>query len=166
MTLYEKIKTIVESWHIAITQNNRRYILWTSMSWEKILRSLSANNIEDCYHNLSSNYLTKEEIKEEYEEDWEKYIWIYQKPLRIPKEGDIVQVLENIKQFWDWTDMTWMGFTFKGLNKNNTARIYQRPPDYENIYFDIPLSCLAPWVEPDTDPTIKIIDGKRYKLLD
>lgn len=29
-----------------------------------------------------------------------------------------------------------------------------------------PLSCLAPWVEPDTDPTIKIINWKRYKLLD
>lgn len=99
MTLYEKIKTIVESWHIAITQDtNSYYVLRSSMMFDWFFRcSWNYYNAEKCYENLGIEHKGTEEIKQ-YEKAGAHYIWIYQRPLRIPKVGDIVQVLENVKQ--------------------------------------------------------------------
>lgn len=95
-TLYEKIKIIVESWNIAITQREDwHFTLRSSLmdSWE-IRRSISDLDIDKCV-----NYLWGTSQKEYHflEKKWERYIWIYERPLWRPKVGQKVQMLNNIK---------------------------------------------------------------------
>lgn len=105
-SLYEKIKCIVESGNIAITQNEetKNYCLWSSMCWKnnsRIRCSGSCDSIERCYNQLWKYYTTNWDVLVG-EEWWERYIWIYERPLWRPKVGDKVQIMYWVYKWKIW----------------------------------------------------------------
>lgn len=146
-TLYEKIKTIVESWHIAITQdekwNNR---LWSSMwEWWIVRASTSFESLNYCYYSLWFHYYHRFEI-EEIEKKWERYIWIYERPLWRPKYWDYVTIMSG-RSHQKHKDIEW-----KKLAVTGTSYEYCEVMDLNQktrIWLIVPYDCIAPWVEID-----------------
>lgn len=96
MTNYEKIKAIIESWHIAQVEHDSwmfRLIFRMKPNWS-LIGSRMWSSIDACY---------RKEDCVIYEEEcvcWRaiKSITVYQKPVRYPKPWDKVQILESVKE--------------------------------------------------------------------
>lgn len=156
-TLYEKIKTVVESWHIAITQdknwNNR---LWSSTwEWWIIRVSNSFDDLNYCYYSLWFHYYHRFEI-EEIEKKWECYIWIYERPLWRPEVWDEVMLLkkaEGVKEMYGKTKDEYRYKDFIG----NKCEVHLLGDYFCQIripsewLFRVPYDCIVPWVEIDEE---------------
>lgn len=141
-TLYEKIRTIVESWQIAITQLHDNFILWYSNTSQWEIRSSQAHRtIEKCYDSLWEHWSQPDEITYG-EELGMKYIWIYERPLWRPKVGDKIQFTST---GWDRRSKKWKPYIVEEL-KANTFILKEYYSDLTYIsWYD----CIAPWVPID-----------------
>lgn len=135
-TLYEKIKTIVESWNIAITQNvNWKYILCSSLinAYPWIRHSDRWDSIQDCLDSIWHHESSEDDVNEFFE----KYIWIYERPLWRPTKWQKVSVWLEDKWstiFWEVVDLTG---TYAGVKIIDSIH-------------PVPYDCIAPRVEIDT----------------
>ena len=144
MNLYGKIRKIVESWNIAITQdknwNNR---LWSSMwEWWIIRVSNSFESLDYCYYSLWFHYYHRFEI-EEIEKKWEHYIWIYERPLWRPEIWALVQVI--YKQ--EWTTIK-KNFVYKVIEIKKLYCVVCAENGLWPVRY-VAYDCIAPWVPID-----------------
>lgn len=137
-TLYEKIRTVVESWNIAITYDNYwRYRLWSSITHDRrfIRVTLRCKKVDDCFDWLWREDADKNAI-EQKEFNWERYIWIYERPLWRPTKWQKVSVWMEDKWstiFWEVVDLTG---TYAGVKIIDSIH-------------PVPYDCIAPRVSPD-----------------
>lgn len=145
-TLYEKIKTIVESWNMAICQfDNWDYILFSSMfyRWEGktpyVRSSNRTNDINNCYQSSWVSYETRYNIDKQNL----KYIWIYERPLWRPKVGDKVQIMYWVYKWKIWEcvyDEDWL-YCVVEISHEIGKWIYSP------WQVSLPYDCIAPRVE-------------------
>lgn len=141
-SLYDKIRTVVEAGYIAITiDKGEEYTLWSSMTKDGQIRaSWGDEDLTRCYEALWRFCLSKKEVARMVKEDWERYIWIYERPLRRPKEWDKVQVLEKYEKVFSWFIRTVVSnWSYCGVTLWN------------GDIMQIPYDCIAPRVEPDIE---------------
>lgn len=148
-SLYEKIRTVVESGQIAITQNRSGWVrLRSSMCefWD-IRCSDYQETIEKCHLTLWQNYTTQQWLGDN-QENWERYIWIYERPLWRPSVWDKVQVLNNYDSvgYEEWAKE----FVGKPLTVYSNGYLYCVLTVTEYDYLEVPYDCIAPRVEIDT----------------
>lgn len=151
-TLYEKIRTVVDSWNIAITQNEetKRFNLWSSLYWEWIRVSGSFDSINECYNHLWEHYLTEWEI-DIAQQGWERYIWIYERPLWRPKVGDKIQILKVCPQYKIRKEAYWGSEGIDIFDVGEVEDFFCRLKNYRGriIEYEFPYDCIAPRVSPD-----------------
>lgn len=154
-TLYEKIRTVVESGNIAITQNEetKRFNLWSSLYWEWIRVSGSFDSINECYNHLWEHYLTEWEtdIAQEW---WERYIWIYERPLWRPELWDNIMLLErakDVKEMYGNQNLTYKykEFCWKKCEVHLLWDYFCQIRIEWEWLFRVPYDCIAPRVEVD-----------------
>lgn len=144
-TLYEKIKIIVESWNIAITQDKDwNHMLRSSLNKHWWMRSsFPSRSLENCYYDL---WYQNHDMSEIEKREWQlKYIWIYERPLRRPKVGQKVQIIywEDEGNFWKVIhDVDWLYCMVEVLHKLDDLAYYPRESA-------VPYDCIAPRVSPD-----------------
>lgn len=148
-SLYKKIRTVVEAGQIAITQwQGWEYVLWSSMADNWAIRvSVSNDDIAFCYNNLWKHIIFKDEIEKF---GWERYIWIYERPLWRPKVGDRVQVSEKIKDSTNYNinpdiykECVWWPYIVDEL------LTFSCTLDCGWFTYSFPYDCIAPRVSPD-----------------
>ena len=152
-SLYKKIKIIVESWNIAITKDIEWFImLWSSISEtppanrfppERIRCSRASLCIDTCFYSLWVQEFWFTDVDNW---KWVKYIWIYERPLRIPKVGQKVQILPKWLKLNNYSDrrkdIAWWSLEVFWL-KDWICII--KCTEYD--YLEVPYDCIAPRVE-------------------
>jgi len=154
-TLYEKIRTVVEAGQIAITQNRSGWVrLRSSMCefWD-IRCSYYQETIEKCYLTLWQNYTTQQWLGDN-QEDWERYIWIYERPLWRPKQGDEVTLLkkaEEVKEMYGKTkdEYRYKDFIGKKCEVHLLGDYFCQIRIPSEWLFRVPYDCIAPLVPID-----------------
>lgn len=165
-TNYDKIKAIIDSWHIAQVYNKKdnKYQLYSSIDSDWDMRcSWWEKSIGNCYDSLWTIFYTKNHIN-----SLENItISVYQRPVRYPKVWDKVQILESVKQSLRWDEwaneakeMIWWPFEVKSVYIGG-CDIYTKD---KSGYYLFDYRHLAPRIEDKEQTDILIKDGKKYKV--
>ena len=155
MTNYEKIKTIIESWHYAVCQDDDwGYIIYSHLRTEWHIRmSPYENRIEDCLDFIGFYSYTQETI------DDKNYISIRPLPIKPPvlKEWDMVEILdiskevENYNAWYNWAkEMVWKWpFEIKSVFDDTSWIYYYVWNKDQSDYWTFPHYCVSKWVWDD-----------------
>lgn len=151
MTNYEKIKMIIESWHIAQVEYKSWFFqLYSSITSEKHIRAINDSEI--------------------------KSISVYKRSLRYPKEWELVTILDTIRDEPDYEDnsdsykeMIGWPFEVKFTNGDSCAVYNTNKSGFDYIDYRHLVPYL--WEETNTDDLSKwkeitlTVNGKEYKAI-
>ena len=161
-TNYEKIKAIIDSWHIAqVEHEDGGFELYSSVDDTSRIRcSDKYETLEECYGDLWS---IRDDTVDINKMDIKK-ISVYQRPVRYPKVWDKVQLLDIFKETSDWCDK-WVvnEETPYNVSEVRESNVWLDIPKLWICYFDYRV--IAPRIHDEEDQEdILIKNWKKYRV--